>query len=76
MFAIVVHIVPHAIELGIADVSAANVLATNGGLSIIGRIVLGNAGDRIGNRPVFIIGFILMSAALFWLVPATELCSL
>jgi len=34
--------------------------------------VLGSAADRIGNRQAMIIGFIIMSAALFWLVPATE----
>jgi MFS family permease len=72
MFAVMVHIVAHATEIGISAASAANLLATIGGLSIVGRVLLGSAADRIGNRQVFIIGFILMSAALFWLVPATE----
>jgi len=72
VYAVLVHIVPHATDLGISAASAANILATVGGLSIIGRVVLGSAADRIGNRQVFIIGFILMAAALFWLVPATE----
>jgi MFS family permease len=66
----------HAIGLGISSTSAANILATIGGLSIVGRIVLGSAADRFGNRRVFIIGFILMTAALFWLVPAKELWAL
>ena len=72
IFTILVHIVPHATDLGISAASAANILATVGGLSIIGRVVLGNVADRIGNRQALIIGFILMAAALFWLVPATE----
>ena len=72
-FTVLVHIAPHATDLGISAASAANILATVGGLSIVGRVVLGSAGDRIGNRQVFIIGFILMSAALLWLVPATEI---
>lgn len=71
VFAIIVHIVPHAIELGTSAAIAANILATSGGLSIVGKVVLGSAADRIGNRQVFIIGFIMMSAAFFWLVPAT-----
>jgi MFS family permease len=72
-FAVMVHIVPHAIELGISAVSAANILACLNGLSVPGNFLLGGIiGDRIGNRKIFIIGFILMSAALFWLVPATE----
>jgi len=73
MFAIIVHIVPHATELGISAGSAANILATIGGMMIVGRVVLGSAADRIGNRQIFIIGFILVSAALFWLVPAMEM---
>jgi len=75
-YTIMTHIVLHAIELGISSTSAANILATIGGLSIVGRIVLGSAADRFGNRQVFIIGFILMAAALFWLVPAKELWAL
>jgi len=72
-FTAMVHIVPHATDLGISATTAANILATIGGLNIVGRIVLGSAADRIGNRRAFLIGFILMSAALFWLAPATEL---
>jgi len=72
MFTITVHIVPHITELGISAASAASVLATAGGMSIIGNFVLGSAADRIGNRQVFIIGFIMMATVLFWLVPAAE----
>jgi len=64
--------VPHITELGISAASAASVLATAGGMSIIGNFVLGSAADRIGNRQVFIIGFIMMATVLFWLVPAAE----
>ncbi len=73
IFAIMVHIAPHATELGISVPNAANILATVGGLSIAGRVVMGNAADKMGNRQVLIIGFILMSAALLWLAPATEM---
>ncbi len=69
---ITVHLVPHATELGISSSSAATILATVGGFSIITRVLMGMAADRIGNRQVFIVCFILMSAALFWLVPATQ----
>jgi MFS family permease len=76
-YVIMVHIVPHATELGISAARAANILAIIGGLATLGRIVLGSAANRIGNRQVFIIGFILISAASFWLLPARkewELC--
>jgi len=72
VYTIMAHIVLDAGGLGISSVSAANILAILGGISIAGRIVLGSAADRFGNRQVFIIGFILMAAALFWLVPAKE----
>jgi MFS family permease len=73
-FTITVHIVSHAGELGISEVNAANILAINGGIGIIGNFVLGGiVGDRIGNRKAFIIGFVLATVSLFWLVFAREL---
>jgi MFS family permease len=73
VFAIAVHIVPHAIELGISATSAATILSCRGGMSLVGNYVLGGVADRIGNRQIFIVGFIMTLAALFWLVPAREL---
>jgi len=70
VFAIMVHITPHAIESGISVVRAANILATIGGFSILGKVLLGRAGDIIGNRRTLILGFILMSIALICLAPA------
>jgi len=70
---IMVHIVPHAIELEISAISAANILVIMGGLGIPGNYVLGSLADRIGNRWIFIIGFMVMAAALFCLVLAREL---
>lgn len=71
-FAILVHIVPYAIELEISAIITANILAVMGMTSILGNYVLGSVADRIGNRHVFIIGSVLMAAALLWLVPARE----
>lgn len=70
VFAIVVHITPHAIESGISAVRAANILATVGGLAILGKVMIGRVGDIVGTRRTLILGFILMSVALIWLVPA------
>jgi len=69
VFAIMVHIAPHAAEIGISTTSAANILATIGGASILGKVLLGKTADRIGNRRTFIIGFILMLAALSMVLP-------
>jgi MFS family permease len=70
VFAIMVHIIPHAIESGISAVRAANILAAIGCLSIVGKVLLGRVGDIVGNRRTLILGFILMSLALIGLVPA------
>jgi MFS family permease len=72
VFTIIVHIVPHATEMGSSAASAANVLATIGMLSILGKLVLGSAIDRIGSRQGFIIGLTIMALGLFWLVSATK----
>jgi MFS family permease len=76
LFAFIVHSVPHASELGFPAVTAANVLAVIGGFTVVGRLLLGIVADRIGNRPVFLVGFILTSAAVLWLVPAKEIWTL
>ena len=72
LYVIIVHIAPHATDLGISAASAANFLATIGAASIVGKVVMGNAGDRIGNKYVYVICFILLSASLFWLMSVTE----
>ena len=68
-----VHIVLHAIGLGISAMTAANILAIGGGASIGGRVIIGGIGDRIGYKQTMIIGFGLMSVTLFWLIGAKEL---
>jgi MFS family permease len=69
IFSITVHIVPHITDLQISATTAATILATSGGIQAIGGIVLGGIADKIGNRRVLVISFILISAAMFWLLP-------
>jgi MFS family permease len=73
---IMVHIVPHITDLGISPATAAGIFATMGGAGIVGRVVLGAAADRIGNKNVFIIGFALMALISFWLIPVTTVWSI
>ena len=70
VFAIMVHMTPHAIESGISPIRAANILAAIGGSAILGKVLLGRAGDIVGYRRTLTLGFILTSAALIGLVPA------
>ncbi len=69
---VLTHIYPHAVDLGISATVAANFLATIGGASIIGRLIMGRAGDRIGNKPAMIIDLIILAVALLWLQLANE----
>ena len=73
---IFVHIVPHTIDLGVPAARAATVMSTIGGVSIAGRMVMGSAGDRIGNRRTLLICFIILITALSWLQLARQLWAL
>ncbi len=74
--AIWVHIVIHAIDLGIPAISAASILAIMGGAGIAGRILAGSLTDRIGYKPALLIGFTLVSASFLWILVAKELWAL
>lgn len=70
---ILVHIVPHATDIGIPSTTAAGILSAIGGISMSGRFVIGFAIDRIGNKRSMIICLILLILALLWLQLAREL---
>ena len=74
VFALMVHIAPHAIESGISTTSAAKVLVTIGGLSILGKILLGATADIIGSRRILVVGYVMVASAFFLLLP-TRLAS-
>lgn len=62
-----VHIVPDAINSGMPSTEAATILAVTGALLIAGRILFGIVADRIGNRPIFILCFMLSTSALLFI---------
>jgi len=68
----IVHIVPHATDLGISTMTAASILSVIGGLSIAGRIGIGSGSDRIGHKPALVIAFLLAVIALVLLLVARE----
>jgi MFS family permease len=69
---ILVHIVPHALDLGVSASVAAGVAATIGGTSMPGRVIMGFAGDRIGNKRAMAICFLILIIALLWLQATRE----
>ncbi len=70
---IMVHIVPHARDIGVSAPRAASVLSTIGAVSMIGRFLTGLAIDRVGSRRVMIVCFLLLIGGLLWLQTADEL---
>jgi MFS family permease len=70
VFAVMVHIAPHATELKISSSAAAKILATIGGISILGKLVFGKAADKIGSKNSFMISFVMMLLGFVWLFSA------
>lgn len=70
---IMIHIAPHATDLGISLVNAANVLAIIGVTGIAGRLFMGSASDKIDIKSSIIFVFIVASIILLWLQLAQEL---
>ena len=70
---VIVHIVPHAMDLGISAIVAAGILSTIGGVSMVGRLITGIAIDRIGNKKLMIMFSLILIASLLWLQVSKEL---
>lgn len=62
-----VHIVPHAIDLGLSRTTAAALLSSIGAVSLLGRVTIGGAMDRIGGRRGMLAAYSLLFASLVWL---------
>jgi MFS family permease len=70
---ILVHIVPHAMDIGLPATTAAGVLSTIAGASMVGRLLIGITADRAGIRACMIFCFTLLILAFLWLRAAKEL---
>jgi len=69
---IVVHIVPHATDMGLPPATAAGVLSMIGGASMFARFLMGTANDRIGGKRSLVICFIMLLCGLVLLQVARE----
>ncbi|MFC2016593.1 MFS transporter [Chloroflexota bacterium] len=70
---IVVHITPHAIDLGIPEIAAASILSVIAGSSVIARFSMGFISDKLGSRLALSLCLILSTLALLWLLFASEI---
>ena len=62
-----VHIAAHGMDLGMITTSAAALLSIIGGVSILGRLFVGSAVDRIGGRLALLVCFLMLLVSLLWL---------
>jgi MFS family permease len=70
---IVVHITPHAADIGIPEIAAASVLSFMAGSSVVSRFSMGFISDKIGSRRALSLSLILSTLALVWLLFAREI---
>ena len=73
LITVLVHIVPHATDLGFSHTSGAGVLSTIGAVSMIARFSGGIAIDRIGSKTIMLICFCILITALLFLRVADSL---
>lgn len=67
VYTILMHIVQHAIDLGVTPGVAAGILSTVGGVSVLGRLLMGGAGDRMGEKKALMICLFFLLLSLVWL---------
>lgn len=73
MFLVFTHLVPHVTDIGFSAGEAAAVLSLVGGLSVVGRVLMGTVSDRIGRKPTAIICTLLQAGAMVWLTWSQDL---
>jgi MFS family permease len=69
---VLVHITPHAVDLGASLSKGAQLISILGAVSIVGRVSFPTIGDRIGLRKALIANIILALVMLVWLYFANE----
>jgi len=72
-FAVITHIVRHAIDLGITPIEAASMISFIGIGSVLGRLVLGRVSDSIGGKQSFLICTLVLAGAMLWLTGSSSL---
>jgi MFS family permease len=70
---VMVHTVPHAVDLGIASTAAAGILSIIGATSIAARVITGILLDKVGSRRALMLCFVPLICALIWLQFADSL---
>jgi MFS family permease len=70
------HMVPYAIEHGVAEIAAASALGLMGAVNILGGIGAGYASDRFGRRNPLALTYVVRGLATLWLMTVRDPWSL
>jgi MFS family permease len=70
---VMIHVVPHAIDMGISTMQASTILSVLSGTSILARMLVGRISDTVGRRLPAIATALLGAGALAWLLWADAL---
>jgi len=73
MNVVTVHIVIHAMDLGIPATKAAGIISVASGICIFARVIIGGIADRVGCKPTFMVCLILSAIGFALLVAAESL---
>jgi MFS family permease len=73
---VIVHFARHMVDLGFSMSFGATMLSVIGGASIVGRLVMGITGDRIGSKRALLICFAVFTASFVWLQLARDIWAL
>ncbi|MFH1031725.1 MAG: MFS transporter [Chloroflexota bacterium] len=72
-YLVTTHVVPFGRDSGMSALSAATLLSLVGGISVIGRVMMGRAGDTMGLKRTLLIGAFVQMAAMLLLAYAAAI---
>ena len=70
---VLVHLVPRAIDSGIASATAVTLLTVTGFVNMVATMAGGVLGDRFGARRVYLASLLLLAIAMIWLIASAKL---
>ncbi|MDL5361104.1 MFS transporter [Halalkalicoccus sp. NIPERK01] len=71
LYVVLSHLVVHIVDLGLSRTVGATAVALIGGASVVGRVAIGHAADRVGRVSTFVVCSTVMGAATITL-PALD----
>jgi MFS family permease len=69
---IMIHIVPHSLDLKLSVAAAAAIISAIGVSSMVGRLAIGWTLDRIGSRRALTIALSVLTVSMIWLLFANQ----